>query len=197
MFSNKKIIWLITIFTTGIFLGSGFSYMYKQVDKPVEILDTLASSTKTSQEEIVASSSLEIKKSNPQSILPIIPKNLIDYSVKKIHLRDLVIDAEIVSTPLAQMQGLSGRSSIDEHKGMLFVFNQDGNYSFWMKDMLFSIDMIWLDSDGVIVHIEHNISPDTYPESFSSPMPAKMVLEIQAGIAKKSQLKIGDQLSFE
>src|SRR3989338_1806519 len=81
----------------------------------------------------------------------------------------------------AGQQSLSGRSGLAEGEGMLFVFPQDGKYGFWMKDMRFSIDILWLNASGMVVYMAQNVSPDSFPKSFESDVPARYVLELPAG----------------
>lgn len=104
---------------------------------------------------------------------------------------------EIASSPSQRSLGLSGRESLGTKDGLLFVFQKDGMHEFWMKDMKFSIDMIWLDSNGVIVHIEPSVSPSTFPELFSSQSPARYVLEVNAGVAEQYHLQLGDNLDID
>jgi len=75
---------------------------------------------------------------------------------------------------------------------MLFVFPEDGKYAFWMKDMRFSIDILWLSADGRVVYMALNVSPDTYPQVFRPDVPARYVLELPAGYAKAHAVRIGD-----
>ncbi len=98
----------------------------------------------------------------------------------------------VAATEAAREQGLSGRTELADDEGMLFVFPRDGNYAFWMKDMLFSIDIIWISPDGRVVHIAPNVSPTTYPEDFVSPTPARYVLEVPAGFADAHGVNVGD-----
>src|ERR1035437_11182288 len=72
------------------------------------------------------------------------------------------ISAEVANTPTARQKGLSGRACISQNEGMLFVFPQSGSYPFWMKDMKFPIDMIWISSAHRTVVVEENVLPSTY-----------------------------------
>lgn len=105
---------------------------------------------------------------------------------KKTTLKIDGVDFEIFIADNAalQEQGLSGWTSLQSSQGMLFVFNKDGKYPFWMKDMNFPIDIVWLDSTYNIVHIEKDLAPSTYPNSFSSNLPARYVLELPANTIK-------------
>lgn len=91
-------------------------------------------------------------------------------------------------------QGLGNQRFLPENRGMLFVFDQQGYPSIWMKDMFFSIDAAWLDNEFRIVDIKRNISPGTYPKSFQSDLPAKYVLEVNAGWFEYHHISLGDML---
>lgn len=107
---------------------------------------------------------------------------------------DRVIGIEVVSTSAARERGLSGRDGLLESRGMLFEFDTPGMYCFWMKDMRFPIDMIWLDGQKRVIKIQKNVEPETYPSNFCPQVPAQYVLEVAAGIADKAGLKEGDQV---
>ena len=82
---------------------------------------------------------------------------------------------------------------------MLFVFEERKPHRFWMKDMQFPLDIIWLDNHR-IVHINHNAKPatsDDEPDVMTSPVPVNFVLEIAAGRAAKLRLKKGQQMKFK
>lgn len=98
----------------------------------------------------------------------------------------------LADTPQKRTRGLSGSAGLDSDEGMLFIFPKDGIYGFWMKDMHFAIDILWLSSDGTVVHIEENVSPESYPASFDPGKPARYVLELQAGFAKAHNIAAGD-----
>lgn len=103
---------------------------------------------------------------------------------------------EIVTTQEAQARGLGGRAEIPSDYGMLFVFEEKQLQSFWMKDMLTSIDIIWIADNGVVVGIEKEVSPDTYPSTFISPEPVRYVLETRAGEAAKLGISVGTKLNL-
>jgi len=69
-----------------------------------------------------------------------------------------------------------------------------GEHSIWMKDMNYAIDILWVAQEGNIVHIEENVSPDTFPTSFSSPTPAWYVVEATAGFVSTHGIELGDEL---
>ena len=73
--------------------------------------------------------------------------------------------------------GLSGSPALEKGLGMLFLFEQEGNYGFWMKDMSYPIDIFWFNAEYQLVHNERNVAPDTFPESFGSEVVSMYVLE--------------------
>lgn len=104
--------------------------------------------------------------------------------IKDVRIGNVVVHAEVVATSEAHAQGLSGRERLEQGEGMLFIFAEEGLYSFWMKDMLFPIDIIWISAEKKVVHIEEHIVPETYPSSFESPVAASYVLEVPAGFVR-------------
>jgi uncharacterized membrane protein (UPF0127 family) len=124
------------------------------------------------------------------SVLPDRPQG------RTVQLKGEMIHVDVADTPASREQGLSDRASLASDAGMLFVFPRDDRYAFWMKDMRFSIDMVWLASDGTVVYIVRNASPDSYPTSFMPDTPARYVLELPAGWANAHRLAIGDRASL-
>lgn len=112
--------------------------------------------------------------------------------LQTIELKGQTIRVSVADTENARGQGLSGRAGLAVDEGMLFVFPQDGKYAFWMKDMRFSIDILWLSADGGVVYMAQNVSPDTYPQDFVPNTPARYVLELPAGYVKEYTVSIGD-----
>jgi|SRR5665213_2555327 len=106
------------------------------------------------------------------------------------------IKAAIADTAALQELGLGNRDGLPEGEGMIFIFTVDKEYAFWMKDMRFSIDIVWISASGVIVYMAQNVSPDTYPEDFVPTAPARDVLELPAGYAHAHNFKIGDAVQF-
>ena len=109
------------------------------------------------------------------------------------------IPVEVADTLKKRRLGLGKRTSLKKGWGMLFIFGKRKPYRFWMKDMQFPLDIIWLDNHR-IVHIIHNAKPTNYKdetEVMTSPLPANFVLEISAGRAAKLQLKKGQRMKFK
>ena len=110
---------------------------------------------------------------------------------KNIKISDSIIKAEIAASEENKKRGLSGRESLVETAGMLFVFDKSGFYPFWMKEMNFSIDIVWIGDNWEIIGVAENLNPDSYPQTFYPPKPARLALEVNAGWAKKNNVKIG------
>lgn len=120
---------------------------------------------------------------------------------KILKIGDNILNIEVADTAETRERGLSGRADLAEGEGLLFVFDTDGYYGFWMKDMNFPIDIAWLDSDKKIIYIEKNISPETYPKVFyaqkdKSPILSLYVLELPAGFLVRNNIQIGDSVAF-
>lgn len=103
--------------------------------------------------------------------------------------------AEIADTLIERTRGLSGRNFLEPDKGLLFIFSQPGAHGFWMKDMKFTIDIIWI-SGNKIIGFEKNVAPDSYPKVFYPPAPVDRVLEFSAGTAEKFKFMAGDAVKM-
>lgn len=108
----------------------------------------------------------------------------------------LLLDTRIADTDALREQGLSGTASLSGEEAMLFIFDRPDTYSFWMKDMQYPIDIIWLDSAKRIVFIKPHAEPASYPEAFKPNVPALYVIEVTDGFAERHHLQIGDQAQF-
>ncbi len=112
--------------------------------------------------------------------------------LRTIQLKGQTIRISVADTGASREQGLGGRAGLAEDEGMLFVFPKDGEYAFWMKDMRFPIDIMWLSADGSIVYMAQNVSPDSFPQTFRPDVPARYVLELPSGYAKEYNVVVGD-----
>ncbi len=92
--------------------------------------------------------------------------------------------------------GLSGRQSLDPTEGMLFIFPESDYHGIWMKDMQLSIDIAWVDERGVIVDMQENVTPDTYPRVFEPKMPARYVIETRAYFMDGFSIRVGDSVEI-
>jgi len=100
---------------------------------------------------------------------------------------------ELADTPATRRRGLMFREVMPLDQGMLFRFERQQQLSFWMKNTLLPLDIIFIDRRGVIVHIHHNAVPhDETP--IPSREPALAVLEVNGGVARLTGLASGDQV---
>jgi uncharacterized protein len=99
-----------------------------------------------------------------------------------------------------QRLGLGGRVSLPEGEGMLFVFDKPSYYSFWMRGMKFPLDIIFI-LDGKVVGVFENLPPaadtDRSPPTWGSKLVSDRVLEINAGLVKKYNIRIGDTVGYK
>lgn len=125
------------------------------------------------------------------------PGTTIPTHIEEVQIREGLVKVEVVDTPATRERGLSGRPSLAKNEGMLFIFPIEDVYPFWMKDMLFPIDIIWISKERVVVDIVPDLSPDTYPTAFSPHGSALYVLETAAGFAKEHSIQVGDRVLFK
>ena len=108
------------------------------------------------------------------------------------------VHIEVATDDDTRAQGLMFRDRIPEGTGMLFVFAQSGDYPFWMKNTLVPLDMIWIDDQKRVVHVEASVPPckaDPCP-SYPPHAVAKYVLELGRGQAAKHRVVNGSTLTF-
>jgi len=120
------------------------------------------------------------------------------YKRGTVKIKENIINVEVAMKPLAKFKGLSWRKSLGENKGMLFVYGTPNYYTFWMKDMMFPLDIIWIDNNQII-DITKNIPPARrdYAPTYAPALPVNYVLEVNAGYADKHGIKIGDKVEIE
>lgn len=104
---------------------------------------------------------------------------------------------EIANTPQSRSTGLSGREGLAPTNALVFVFDEPDEYCFWMKDMKFAIDILWFDEDYSMVHKQLNATPESYPQSFCPPKPAKYVVEVAAGVTELNQITTESKLQID
>ncbi len=124
------------------------------------------------------------------------PTNFKKENIKYVKIAGQNIKVDLAMTSETRTLGLSGRLELKENEGMLFIFDHEGIYPFWMKDMNFDIDIIWIGEDLKIIYIKKEALAISYPESFSSEKNAKYVLEVVSGFSEKNNLKVGDSVLF-
>lgn len=116
----------------------------------------------------------------------------------RITITGVILSVELASTPDDQQRGLSGRDSMPSDHGMLFVFGRAAPWGFWMKDMKFSLDIIWFNSDKAAVFIQEGLRP-CGPQScpiYTPSIAALYVLEVNAGFVHDHNAAIGTTFAF-
>lgn len=108
----------------------------------------------------------------------------------------VVFEAEVADTPEANAKGLMYRQSMPENFGMLFISEEAGPKRFWMKNTYIPLDIIFISPEWKILHIDHNRKPhDETP--MGTDLFVKYVLEINAGLADKLGIAIGDRIQVK
>jgi len=114
--------------------------------------------------------------------------------IKRVYVRDVLVKAEVVNTETKREKGLGGRTSLPDGRGMLFEMSQDDTQHFWMKGMLFAIDIIWIEN-GRVIGCEKNISPSD-PRVFASPGNTGYILEVPAGFCDRYSVRVNDEVKI-
>ncbi|MDQ3851471.1 MAG: DUF192 domain-containing protein [Thermoproteota archaeon] len=122
------------------------------------------------------------------------------YRQISVAVNGLVLVADIAATDEQRTKGLSVKDSLDENEAMLFVFEDEAEHTFWMKNMKFPIDIIWIDTDKTVVHIEHNLQPcssELFCPTYKPNDDSLYVLETIAGFAERHDVVKGTMVEFE
>jgi uncharacterized membrane protein (UPF0127 family) len=174
---NRSVVVALGILMGGLFLVGGYSLFttYAPVSREAATAMIPNTSVEPDGEALIAS-----------TYAPLIP----------LTLGGVELQASVAETIAQREQGLSSTPYLPAGVVKLFIFDESWPYSFWMKDMLYPIDIIWLDDEKMIVHIEHRVTPDTYPQSFTPPTAATYVIETNAGFAKAQGLATGTKASW-
>lgn len=115
-------------------------------------------------------------------------------------IRNASFIVDVAVTPKEKEVGLGGRRSLDAHRGMLFVYDHKERYPFWMRNMRFPIDIIWI-ADKTVVDITKNVPVSDLPvESlpiYHPSVPVDMVLEVNAGLCNAHGISVGDSVTIK
>jgi len=106
------------------------------------------------------------------------------------------IDIEVAATEESREQGLMFRTSMVENRGMLFIFDAEELHSFWMKNTIMPLDILFINANKEIIKIHKNTMPFQESPSYDSEGPAKYVVEVNAGYCDKYKISRGDKISF-
>ena len=127
----------------------------------------------------------------------VVPKATSSNDIAAVRIGEAVISAEVAKTEQEIARGLSGREALPKGSGMLFVFDEPGKYGFWMKNMKFSLDIVWI-RDNAVIGISEGLEPEgelpvhTYRPS----EPVNYVLEVPAGFVEKNGIRIDSPVFY-
>ena len=109
------------------------------------------------------------------------------------------VGVEIADTEATRARGLMFRKDLAQDQGMIFLFEHSGLHSFWMKNTMISLDILWLDQSGRIVSIAHSVPPCTVDPcpSYTPGAEARAVVEVVSGFAKQHGVKVGDRVTLD
>ncbi len=111
-----------------------------------------------------------------------------------VYLGDVALEVTVADDSDERVLGLSGTESLRDFEGKLFIFEEAGNHGIWMKDMLIPIDVLWFNDDLELIHVERNMTPESYPQVYSAPEPARFVLETNAYFVDSLQIEPNSRL---
>ena len=118
-------------------------------------------------------------------------------ATKQLRGGEVELTVEVADSHPDQVKGLSGRSCLGDGAGMLFVYGDASTERcFWMKDMNFALDIIWLDSGKKITAIKKDVKPETYPDAFCPSDDSKYVIELNSGTSSRAGLQVGQKISL-
>lgn len=114
-----------------------------------------------------------------------------------IYLDSTALNVTVADEHAERLRGLSGVAKLDDFEGKLFIFDEDAKHGIWMKDMLIPLDILWINSNLEVIHIEENVLPSTYPDQiFAPPSDARFVLELNAYFVRSINVVVGDRLNL-
>ena len=132
---------------------------------------------------------------NPIIAVPngtIVRQDLTTHPISAVQIAGQTIKVEIADTDAKRELGLSGHAPLSDTQGMLFVFDTPGIYSFWMKDMLFPLDIIWLAPSEVegtdaakVIYIAKDLQPSSYPSAFRPTRKCKLCFRSECRLFRK------------
>jgi len=118
---------------------------------------------------------------------------------KRWRINGVEINLEVADSPEERVKGLSGRDSLGENEGMVFVFEQPGIYPFWMRQMKFELDFLWV-RDCRVVELTEKVPPTAWqsgragPTRVSPSQPVDMVIEVNGGFVERHGVELGDKI---
>lgn len=113
-----------------------------------------------------------------------------------VSINKTAIPVSIADTDKKRELGLSGTPSLTKGSGKLFIFQHPGEYGFWMKDMKYDLDLVWIDAAFRIVDVTKGVTPASYPNVFYAKEPVLFVLEVNSGESELLKLTPGTIVSI-
>lgn len=169
---------LLVVFAV-LILGTG--YIMHQTSQPVTSTEPLTSQVVAEKEEVATSSITW------QAIYPV---------VTPMQIGSTTVQASVAESWPDRIKGLSDTPYLPEEVVKFFVFDSVGFHSIWMKDMNYSIDIIWLDEEGKIVHLVEGAAPESFPAMFVPKNEAKYVVEAVDGFIAKNQINLASEVAL-
>lgn len=188
MTKNRLRIWpLYSLLLVFMLLAAGFGFVVyeaHQEESPVTVAVAPAVTTRA----VPVVSPDDVGEVDPATI----PAVELYPNTKNMLIKDVAVKASVAQTWPERIQGLSDTPYLPADVVKFFVFDSPGMHSIWMKDMNYSIDILWVDEAGVIVHIEEDASPESYPAMFLPKLEALYVIEAVAGFVAEHGIAEGD-----
>ncbi len=126
-----------------------------------------------------------------------LPESTVTFSIES---GEVEFDCEVADTQSERALGLMNRESLPADEGMLFLFDEPANLTFWMKNTLIPLDIIFIDENGQVINIEQALPepgvPDNELTRYSSGRPAEWVVELNIGTCAAEGICPGDTASF-
>lgn len=115
---------------------------------------------------------------------------------KEVSIAGAQLHVAVAANVFSRSRGLSDTASLAPDQGMLFVFTDEQQPAFWMKDMQYPIDIIWIGKDKTVKEVSENFDPASYPKQYIPQSPVQYVLEVPAGFVKAHKITIGRNVEF-
>jgi uncharacterized membrane protein (UPF0127 family) len=122
------------------------------------------------------------------------------YKQVEVTVNGVELVADVAANDTQRTKGLAVKNHLNENESMLFVFSSARNQAFWMKDMKFPIDIIWMDPNKTVVHVEHSLEPcptTGYCQTYSPGTDSLYVLETVEGFAVRHSVIEGTKMQFD
>ncbi len=120
-------------------------------------------------------------------------------ALAQVAIEGVTFAVELAVTPQERSDGLSGWPGLERDKGMLFIYAGDSTPGFWMRGILFPLDIVWIDAEGVVAGVGGDLplASGSQPPIYYPPRPIRYVLEINAGLAGELGIGTGSHATFE